>query len=261
MKKISIVIVTYNSDLFIQQCLDSLLSQSFFRSDSEIIIIDNNSSDGTKKILHSFQNKPGLNIIFNKKNLGYTKACNQGIKISEGKYALLLNPDTQMFDESFERIIHYMESHPDTAVAGPKLFYADKSLQYSCRTFPTPITFIMRALHIGSNSRIMKRHLMQDFDHKKPFEVDWLLGSCMLIRKDSLKKVGLLDEKYFLYYSDIDFCWRVWKAGLKVVYVPETEVIHLYQRQSAKNTLINRLSWSHLKSAIRFFRKKYFSFS
>jgi hypothetical protein len=210
--------------------------------------------DGTQELLQKFSNMSEITIIYNMKNVGYTKACNQGIMMSSSKYVLILNPDIQVGNGSVKRLYEYMERY-DVAVVGGKLMYFDGKLQYSCRTFPSPLTFLYRALQIENNKTI-RTHLMYDFDHGEPRDVDWLLGSCLMIRRKVLDEIGFLDEKYFMYYSDVEFCWRVHKNNWKVTYVPDSEMFHYYQRQSAKG-VPGFLALSHLRSAVRFFVKRY----
>ena len=249
-----IVIVTYNSEKTIAACVQAILSLGegdTIHVGVHVCVIDNNSTDRTRSILSVWSDK--VTLIFNNANVGYTKACNQGILSGTEKYVLLLNPDTEMNSRSVGELIEFMEASPKVALAGPKLLYPNGQLQYSCRTFPNPVTFVCRALNFGEKTALIKKHLMTGFDHATTMDVDWILGSCMIIRREAIDEIGLLDEKYPMYYSDIEICRRAWQRGWKVTYVPGIVATHHYQRQSSKRILSNPLAWSHFRSALRFF--------
>ena len=250
-----IIIINYNSSKYLRKCLESLSISGV--SKKNIWIIDNNSDDKTSDDMTIWSEYSEHNI-YNMKNVGFTAACNQGISLTKAKYVLLLNPDTEVIGAAVQVLEDYMEKNLDVAIAGAKLLYPDGGIQYSCRKFPNFVTFMLRALKVGNNSKIMRSHLMMDYDHNTVRNVDWVLGSCMMIRRGALENVGLLNERYFLYYSDIEYCWRAKRFGWKVAYVPNAIVKHYYQRVSSNIGMRNSLMWSHLRSAIRFFVSTYF---
>lgn len=250
---LSIVIVTYNSSIFIKECIGSLLNQSDLLK-KEIIVIDNASSDDTAKIIKF--NFPAVNLLQNYRNLGFAKANNHGAKVSQGKYILFLNPDTIIQNATLEKMIQFMEINSDAGIIGPKLLYPDGSLQFSCRQFYTVRAILMRRTFLGKlfpNSKSLKNHLMSDWNHNTIKDVDWVLGACLMIRRDILEKAGYFDEKYKIYFEDVDLCYRVKKLGYKVYYFPEATAIHYHQRESAKKLSMKTI-W-HILSAIRFFNK------
>lgn len=264
MLDLSIIILSYNQKGFLEQCLRNI-QQAKISLDFEIIVIDNCSTDNSQKFISHLKNdliKSGqkIKIIFNKKNLGFTRANNQGIKISQGKYILILNPDVTVLPGSVEKLYQFMEENPLCALCGPRLINPDKTIQYSCRRFPTLMTPLYRRTILGKSSwgKInLQRYEMADFDHQVNKEVDWLLGACLMVRPEAIKKVGLMDEKFFLYFQDIDWARRFWQAGWKVIYLAETEMFHYHQKLSAQKGifLFNHLALIHTLDGLKYFWK------
>jgi GT2 family glycosyltransferase len=250
----SIIIVGHNESHFIEKCLSSIF-ETLEGLLVEVLYFDNGSRDDTLKMLES--KFPLVRRVISKTNVGLTNARNQAAQLSIGEYILFLDADTEIKSNALIRILEFIQKNPCVGIVGPKLLNSDGGLQYSCRTFPSWRTFVSRGLGLDGKSATVRNHLMTDFDHSVVREVDWVLGAAMMIRRDVFQKIGGIDSHFPMYYNDVDLCWRVKKAGLKVVYYPEAKVIHHYQRLSAKGGLINPLKWSHLKSALRFFWKKY----
>lgn len=251
----SIVILTRNRKELLKQCLESLAGN--LGSNCETVVVDNGSQDETLKMLESFKD---ITLIKNQKNLGVAAGRNVGIKKARGEFITLLDDDTIVKEgTAFSKIADFMKGNKEVAVVGPKLIYPSDQIQESARQFPTPLAVIWRGtfLHkILPNASCYKDYILEDFDHNKIKEVDWVMGACQVIRKSVFDKIGFLDENYFFGYEDIDFCFRVKGAGFKVVYYPFVEVIHYYQRQSAKG-IVSRAKLEHLKSILRFFWKVY----
>lgn len=198
----------------------------------------------------------------NKKNLGFAKAVNQGLKSFQGKYALILNPDIIVLPGSIEKLYQFMEERPNCAVAGPQLLNPNKTIQYSCCRFPKWYTPILRRTFLGKlpwGKKHLQSYLMTDWDHRTIREVDWLLGAALMVSKEAINKVGLMDDRYFLYFEDIDWCRRFHRAGSKVFYVPQSQMYHFHQRLSAERVgfpaLFKKITWVHLVSAIKYFWK------
>ncbi len=250
MNDVSVVLVTYNSEHYIRTCLDALAEAQV----RDVVVVDNNSHDSTRAILSEFSS---LTVILNDTNRGYTQAVNQGVRATGTPYILVLNPDVEISADTIQVLVSELHTDPRVGIAAPKLVYPDGKLQYSCRRFPTFFTFLLRGLGCTEARawmpRLLHRHLMTEYDHVQPLDVDWVLGACMLIRRDMLTSIGLLDESYFLYYSDIDLCLRANRAGWKVRYEPRATAIHQYGRVSAQNRLSNPATRSHIRSALRFF--------
>jgi len=244
---VTVSIVNYNTRDDLIACLETIPA-------CEAFVIDNASSESIRDLEDKYKT---AHFIYNEKNVGFGAANNIALKRANSKYILICNPDIRFKNGTIETLVDYMDAHPDTAIAGPKLVNTDGTLQYSCRRFPTVATFFARGLFPGKQPKFMRDYLMADADHSKPMNVDWVLGSCMLARRDELAKLGGFDESHFMYYEDIDLCYRVKKAGLKVAYVPQAEAVHAYKRESAQG-LFNKLKLHHTINAMRFFARRMF---
>ena len=210
-KKVIIVVVTYNSSRIIRKCLNLIKGYN-------VIVVDNCSKDDTVKIVKKYP----VRLIVNSKNLGYGKAANIGIKKSKSKYILLINPDVFINPKEIDKMVKFMENHPNCDVQGSKLLDKDGKLLYSCHRFPTFTSMVGRRL--GFSEKGVYKYLMKDYDHKMPRKVDWVSGGCMMF-----KSRYLFDERYFLYLEDVDFC-----IGKGVWYNPGAFAVHIVQRESAK---------------------------
>jgi GT2 family glycosyltransferase len=249
----SIVIVTWNSQEFIRNCLDSIfLSQGNFTS--EVIVVDNDSSDETAKIVEQLY--PHVNLIQNKKNLGYAKANNQGIEKARGEYILLLNPDTQVLEDSLSLMYGFMEENPNIGALGAKLLNPDKSVQPSCREFPTFSTLIWEFSGLSRlfpRSRVFGRWRMGYFNFDKQRETDQPMGSCLMLRRATLEDVGAFDENFVMFFNDVDLCFRIKKGDWKIYFYPEAKVIH-YKGASTRKAKPRMIWLSHL-AFYKFFKK------
>jgi GT2 family glycosyltransferase len=225
---LSIVIVNYNTKKLIVQCIESIIKTKG-NLEFEIIVVDNASSDGSFQELENLQKKlSNLRLIENKRNLGFAKANNIGIKTSKGKYILLLNSDTKVKRGSLQKLVGFAKKTQDAGVVAPRLYNPNNSIQASCFNFPD----IQKAI---AQYWLGKKGLLDKFYPKseKPVCVDAVVGAAFLITPHARKRVGLLDERYFMYFEDIDYCRKVWRAGLKVYYLPQAGVIH-HHGQSGK---------------------------
>ncbi len=253
--KLSIIIVHYNTLDLLKKCLSSIYGQAF-SFQYEVFVIDN-ASENFEGIEFNF---PLAKIIRNKSNLGFARANNLGLKSAVGEYILFLNPDTEILKGSLEKMLEFLAINPDVGVLGPKLVYPDGSLQLSCRRFYTLRAILMRRVIFLSrlfNRKILVEHLMLDSSESIK-DADWLIAACIMFPKRVLEKLGGFDEKYRLYFEDVDLCYRIKKEGLRVVYYPESKIIHHHRRDSAKG-LSRKTIW-HILSAVRFFRKYGWSF-
>ncbi len=252
--KLTIIIVSYNTRKLIRRCLQSLLAFPP-GCEHEVRVVDNASRDGSVAMLH--KEFPRVKVLANKHNLGYAAAVNQGIELSQAEYVLVLNPDIVLREGSIDRMVQFMDAHPDAGLAGAKLVNTDGTLQHSCRGFYTPATLVMRRTILGRlfpRHPVIRRHLMLDYDHREARSVDWVIGACMMVRRRAIEDVGGMDERFFLYFEDVDWCFRMSRQGWKVYYVPESEMVHEHQRESAKPRL-SRSFWAHLGSLLRFYEK------
>lgn len=252
--EISIVIISWKMKDLLERCLKTIYS---FTTDVafEIIVVDNNSLDGTSEMIEN--NFPDIKLIKNSENKGVAPARNQGIKETKGKYILILDADMELVENSIKQLYNFMESNPVAGMVGCKLVDKDFNLQFSCKRFPTMLAFLFRRLEwIDSvkNSQTLKHHTMQDWDHNEIREVDYLIGACQFFRREVINKIGMYDDKIFYGPEDIDFCLRIWKAGWKVYYYPFTKIIHHEQRITKKN-LFSKISLKHFAGIIYLYRK------
>ncbi len=211
---LSIIIVSFNTKDFLYRCLESL------DFNDEIIVVDNDSTDGSVQAINSFKSK-NLKIIVNKNNLGFAKAVNQGLKQAKGDYLLLLNSDIIVKPGSINKLIEFAEKHSEAGVVSGKLLNSDNSFQGSCFYLPTFLR-ITREFWFNGLSTLNKYVPLGD----KSVEVEAVSGAVFLIPKKVLSKVGFFDERFFIYFEDLDYCRRVRQRGFKIYYLPGAEFIH-----------------------------------
>lgn len=257
MVDLSIIIVNYNVKEFIQNLLESIKSASL-NLKTEIIVVDNASDDGSIELMK--QKYPYVHLIENHRNEGFSKANNLGLKVAKGKYLLLLNPDTLVKEDTFEKMISFFESTPEAGMAGCKLLNTDGTLQLACRRgFPGPWASFTKVTGLSTlfpKSPLFARYNLTYLDENKTYEVDAISGAFMMIRREVYEKIGGLDETFFMYGEDLDLCYRVNQAGYKVYYVHSTEIIH-YKGESTKRSNLNEVKVFY--EAMHIFVKKYYS--
>ena len=255
--KLSIVIVNYNVKHFLEQCIYSALN-AISKLDAEILVVDNNSVDGScGMVLDKF---PSVTLIQNKDNKGFSSANNQAIKISKGEYVLLLNPDTVVEEDTFTKVVDFMDKHDDAGGLGVKMIDGKgQFLPESKRGLPTPkVAFykVFGLAYLFPKSRRFGQYHLGYLNDNETHKIDVLSGAFMLLRKETLNKVGLLDEDYFMYGEDIDLSYRILKGGYKNYYFPETTIIH-YKGESTKKGSVNYVLVFY--NAMIIFAKKHFS--
>ncbi|MBI5722976.1 MAG: glycosyltransferase family 2 protein [Planctomycetes bacterium] len=249
---ISVVVITWNQLERLKACLASLAGNAKNCS-AEIIVIDNGSSDDTGEWLKS---QPGLKVILNGRNRGVAPARNQGIAAATGRFILMLDDDTVVHSGCLDRLVGFMSAHPAVWLAGGRQLRPDGSLEYSARTFYNPLMILARRSFWGrtaAGKRWIAKHLMLDWDHNDDRTVDWVAGACFCMRTEAIKKIGPLDESYFFGFEDVDWSYRVWRAGGKVAYVHDAAVTHFVQGSSRR--LFSRKAACHLASMIRFYSR------
>ena len=254
---LSIVIVNYNVKYFLEQCLHSI-AKSMEGLVGEIIVVDNDSVDGSNQMLK--EKFPDVILLANKKNLGFSKANNQGIKISKGKYVLILNPDTILQEDTLKKCFHFMEENRNAGSLGVKMIDGKGNfLPESKRSLPTPLVAFYKIFGLSSlfpKSRIFGRYHLGFLDQDKIHKIEILPGAFMFIRKSVLDQTGLLDETFFMYGEDIDLSYRITQAGFDNFYFPETTIIH-YKGESTKKGSINYVMVFY--RAMMIFARKHFS--
>ena len=254
---LSIVIVNYNVKYFLEQCLFSV-SKAIKDIDVEVFVVDNNSVDGSCIMVK--EKFPDVKLIENKTNTGFSYANNQAIKQSSGKYVLLLNPDTVVEEDTFSKIIGFMDKNDDAGGLGVKIIDGKGNfLPESKRGLPTPMVAFYKIFGISRlfpKSKIFGRYHLGYLNKEEIHEVDILVGAFMLLRKSVLDKIGLLDETFFMYGEDIDLSYRILQADYKNYYFPETTIIH-YKGESTKKSSINYVKVFY--NAMIIFARKHFS--
>ncbi len=253
---LSVIILNWNACEWLERSVGSALAQDTGPYAFEVVFVDNASTDGSVEFVRS--RFPGARVMAMDRNLGFAGGNNGAIRESEGRYVLLLNPDTETHPGAFRALLDFMDAHPQCGIAGPKLLNPDGSLQYSCRHFPTLEAGLFRNTPLGKlfpGNRATKDYLMKDVPHDRAMPVDWVSGAAMLIRREVLDQVGLLDEGYFMYVEDVDLCYRARHAGWEVWYEPAGVITHAIGKSSDKRPL-PMIAAFH-RSMFRFFRKHY----
>jgi GT2 family glycosyltransferase/nitrate reductase NapE component len=255
--KLSIIIVNYNVEHFLEQCLHSVRKASK-NLGVEVFVVDNNSVDGSVALV---KNKfPEVKLIANKENLGFSKANNQAMRMANGQYILLLNPDTVVEETTFDKVVAFMDAHPDAGGLGVQMIDGKGNfLPESKRGLPTPSVAFYKMFGFSKlfpKSKKFARYHLGYLDKDQTHEVEILSGAFMLLRKEALDKVGLLDEEYFMYGEDIDLSYRIILGGYKNYYFHDTRIIH-YKGESTKKSSVNYVFVFYRAMVI--FARKHFS--
>ena len=250
---LSVIIVNWNTKDLLCQCLDSLF-QKAEGIEMEIFVVDNGSIDGSVAAVR--KKFPEVRLIESPVNQGFAKANNQALSVSKGRYLLLLNPDTQVKDEAIPPMLSFMNAHAEAGVVGAQLLNADGSKQNSIANFPSLATELL-------NKSLLRRLFPEKFpgkemDYPAPVEVDSVIGACIMVRRKALEQVGLLDEEYFLFLEETDWCYRMKKAGWKIYHIPQAEVLH-FQGKSAEAEK-GKARIEYYRSRYHYFRKNRGSF-
>ncbi len=251
---LSIVIITWKMKNLLQKCIQTIYHFTE-NLNFEVILVDNNSADGTVEMVEN--EFPQVKLIKNNKNKGVAPARNQGIKLSSGKYIIILDADMELIENSFLKLFQFMEKNPKCGIVGSKLVDQNLELQSSCKRFPTLLAFIFRRLEkfdLIKNSKTLQYHTMQDWDHNSIKEVDYVIGACQFFRRNVIDKIGLYDDKIFYGPEDIDFCLRIWKSGWKVMYYPITQIIH-HEQRITKKKLFSKITFKHFTGIFYLYQK------
>jgi len=255
---VSIIILNYKNKGLIQQELKHFLSQKTSLR-VEIIVVDNDSHDGIGDMIAT--DFPGVRFLASPTNSGFAAGNNIGIRAAQGRYIMLVNPDLVLTAVMVEGLFQFMEASPTVGIVGPKLINADGSLQYSCFRFPDFWVPFFRRTALARTAWGKKRvdeYFMKDWDYSAPRDVDWLLGACLMVRRTALDTVGYLDERFYMYVEDTDWCRRFWEKGYGVWYVPTVSVVHLHRRSSEGflvSYLTKKTARDHLKSFFKYLIK------
>ena len=251
---LSVIVVNWNTKKLLENCLASIFK--FTKGISfEMIIVDNGSTDGSQALVK--EKFPQVKLILNKSNLGFTKANNQGMKVAKGQYILLLNSDTYLIENSFKKLLDKTQSiEGNLGALGPLLLNEDKSVQQSVGFFPNlPQVFWWMTFidDLPGGQLLSPYHVDHDSFYRKDQKVDWVTAAAILVPAKVIKRVGPFDEKIFMYGEEIEWCWRIKKAGFKVNFTPSTKIVHIGRGSSQK--IPTRAFIGEYKSIIYFYRK------
>jgi len=247
--KLSVIVVTWNSAADIEACIDSIN----FGSEFEIIVVDNASGDVTRDLLRRYH---PLKVAANDSNRGYAHANNQGIRLATGEYVLLLNPDTRIELGALDSLARHLDEHPTVGAVAPRLASPDGETQFSIRSFPTPASMFWELVGLARlfpQSRIFGRWKMKYFDYDRTAEVEQPMASCLMVRRALLNLLGGMDERFPMFFNDVDLSKRMADAGWKTVYLADARVEHRHGG-STKQVRAKMIQESH-RSAFRYLRK------
>mgnify|MGYP000436249468 CR=1 FL=1 len=251
---LSIVIVSWNTRKLLEACLRSVYAETRGLT-FEVFVVDNASVDGSPEMVE--RAFPQVRLIRNAANVGFARASNQALRLSRGRYVLLLNPDTVILDQALVRMVHFMDQHPDIGALGPKILTAEGEVDLRCaRRFPSLLSELLELTRLSArfpHNRLFGNYLMSYWDHNDSREVEVLMGACLLVRREAMEQVGLLDENFYMYGEDVDWCYRLRKAGWRVWYDSQDYIIHLGS-QSTK-LVQEEMGLERFKSRHALFRK------
>jgi hypothetical protein len=248
---LDIIIVNYNSTDDLLKCLESIYREIGENISANIFVFDNASVDAVGRVT---RRHPDVRLTVSPRNIGFAKGVNACIAKGDSAYLLILNPDAVVLEGFFQKTLGYMEKNRRIGVLGPRVYNKDFTVQGSARSFPSPVTSLFGRNSILTrmfpNNRITRKNILYaDIATKEPVPVDWVSGACMLVRREAIEDVGMLDENFFMYWEDADWCRRMGDKGWGVIYYPEASVIHLVGASSEKNLV---------KSVIEFHKSVYY---
>jgi N-acetylglucosaminyl-diphospho-decaprenol L-rhamnosyltransferase len=251
MPRLSIVIVTYNSLAEIDACLASLSAHPP-SLEHETLVVDNASPDGTAMAVR--QRWPRVRVVDAGANLGFAGACNIGIRQTSGEFVLLLNPDTLVPTGALGALVAYLEARPDAAVVGPRLVDTSGRAELSFGAMIGPLTALRQKLLVTGSARgVPLVSAYVSYLTRRARDVDWVSGACLLVRRADAQAVGLLDERYFMYTEDVDFCAAIRARGRRVLFTPEAQVVHLRGRSVASSPRV--VEAAYRRSQLAFYAK------
>ncbi len=257
---LSIVIISWNVRELLRCCLDSI--QESLKGEKgkgflvETIVFDNGSADGSADMVR--EDFAWVHLMESEVNFGFTKGNNLAISQSEGRYILLLNPDTEVVGDALGTMVAYMEAHPRAGALGPQLLNPDGTTQSSRRRFPTMATAFLESTVLQpwfQGSRILERYYLLDRPDDEIQPVDWVVGAALLIRREALHQVGPLDEEFFMYSEELDWCYRLKAQGWEVIYLPTAQVVHQEGRSSEQVLSARHIHFQ--RSKVLFFKRYY----
>jgi GT2 family glycosyltransferase len=249
---ITTAVISYNTRELTETCIESLLAQQP-ECRSEVVIVDNGSNDGSRALAEGFVGRGGVaRVIANDTNTGYAAACNQAVRAAAGRHILILNADTLVRPGALDALVEFMDSHPGTGIAAPKLLYPDGRLQVSTANEMNLWTIFLQQTLLD-RLRVFGKYFLLDWDHDSVRDVPQASGAALCVRREVFDAVGLFDEGYFMYCEDTDFELRASRAGWKITYVPSAEISHYLGHSSSGDRHAMVIAYN--RSIVRFFRK------
>lgn len=253
---LSVIVVNYNAGPFVEQCLASV-QQWLIGIQHEVCVVDNASMDGSPALIRN--RFPQVRLLLNSRNVGFAAAINEGLRETRGRYVLWLNPDAELLDAGITTLLEYLNANSSVGILGPQLIDPDGSIQLSCRSFPSYQTVLSHRYSLLTHwvplNAYSRHYLLTEWDHASVREVDWVSGACLLHRREILEKVGNLDEQFFMYCEDVDFCFRTKQAGWSVQYHPAMKVVHHIAGSSRH--VSRRMIVEHHRSMWRYYTKHF----
>jgi GT2 family glycosyltransferase len=250
---LSVVVVTYKESLdVLKQCFDSVYASQGIQF--ELIVVDNGASDATRGLLYSYE---GVQYLRNEENKGFASAVNRGMKMSKGKYVLLLNPDTGFNVDALKRMVDNLDEDEDVGIASSTIRYPDGSLQESIRRFPTfwnQLLVMIKIPHIFKTEAI-ERYMMRDVDSSETQDVNSIMGAFMFIRRELIDEIGLFDERYFIWFEEVDFCKMAHDAGWKIRHYGDVEIMHHKGLMFGKIATLKKQKW--MRESLRKYMQKH----
>lgn len=258
--ELSIIITSYKNPELLKVCIDSI-KKNYKGTDYEIIVSDSETTEEISTMMREDYSE--IKFLSSEKNLWFGGEVRRGYGESVGDFVLILNDDIIVKENSIERLLEYIKNNKDVGIVGPQLLNFNNTVQTSYFRFLTPLTIIYRRTPLGRlwfAKKYLDRYLMKDIDNNKICEVDWVLGSAMMTRREIVNIVGLIDKRFTYYFEDIDWCRNFWENGYKVIYYPKAQMYHYHRRSSAGKSIFNliffnKFSRIHIASAIKYFWK------
>lgn len=261
-KELTIAVNSYKNQDILRLCLESVRKEMPKAGISyEVLVADSATEEDMEMMMR--EDFPEVRFFPFKDNVGFKTLVNVSLEEARGEYVLLINSDIILSPDALPKLLAYLKEHPEIGVLGPKQFNFNGSLQQSCFHFYRLETIVYRRTWLGKLP-FGKKHLrwftLADEDLSRPRTVDWLIGSAMLVSREKALEIGPMDNRFFMYMEDVDWCRRFWERGYKVIYFPEAFVYHYHGKGSAKggffgSLLSNRLTWYHIESALKYFWK------
>lgn len=259
--ELSAVVIHYKSPDVLAECLRALAADSHTSGtpgpgpEAEVVVVDNDSQDGTPARLAA--EFPWVKVIANTDNVGYARAVNQGIRATQAPFVLVLNPDCHFVPGTLRTLLDHLAKNPKTALVAPRIVNTDGSLDYTARAFPTGWAFLFNRyslLHkLFPGNPWSRQYMLLDWDHTTARDVDWVSGACMLVRRTAIDQVGGMDEAYFMFNEDVDWCRCFQNAGWKVTYLPAATITH--HVGASKSKVSPRIIWLRHLGMLHYYRK------